>query len=75
MKLLSTPEAAESLGVTVARVQQLIWNGRLPAQKIGGSYVIQETDLELIRERPTGRPPKSKSALGSKAGKKKGNKS
>jgi excisionase family DNA binding protein len=72
MKLLSTPEAAEALGVTVARVQQLIWNGRLPAQKIGGSYVIQEADLELIRERPTGRPPKGKAARGSKAGKKKG---
>jgi excisionase family DNA binding protein len=74
MKLLSTPEAAEALGVTVARVQQLIWNGRLPAQKIGGSYVIQEGDLELIRERPTGRPPKNKVSPSSKVSKKKDNK-
>lgn len=74
MKLLSTPEAAEALGVTVARVQQLIWDGRLPAQKIGGSYVIQESDLELIRERPTGRPPKTKTAAVSNASRKRGSK-
>ena len=68
MKLLSTPEAAEALGVTVARVQQLIWRGRLPAQKVGRDYVIQESDLEAVKVRPTGRPSSKKAAK--KGGKK-----
>ncbi len=57
MKLLSTPEVAERLGVTVARVQTFIWEGRLPAQKVGRDYVIQEEDLKLVQNRKTGRPP------------------
>jgi excisionase family DNA binding protein len=58
MKQLTTPEAAERLGITVARVQQLIWKGRLPAQKIGRDYVINEDDLKLVAERKSGRPAK-----------------
>ena len=57
MRLISTPEAAERLGVTVARVQHLIWAGRLPAQKVGRDYVIQEDDLKLVENRKIGRPP------------------
>ena len=71
MKLLSTPEAAAALGVTVARVQQLIWSGRLPAQKVGRDYVIQEGDLEAVKERPTGRPAKASKEKTTKKGKKK----
>ncbi len=71
MKLLSTPDAAEALGVTVARIQQLIWDGRLPAQKVGRDYVIQENDLEKVRDRPTGRPPTGSKKAGSKKGSKK----
>jgi excisionase family DNA binding protein len=56
MKLLTTPEVAERLGITLARVQQLIWKGRLPAQKIGRDYVINEDDLKLVAERKPGRP-------------------
>lgn len=56
MKLLSTPQVAERLGVTVARVQALIWAGRLPAQKVGRDYVIQEADLRLVKDRKPGRP-------------------
>ena len=59
MKLLTTPEAAERLGITLARVQQLIWKGRLPAQKIGRDYVINEDDLKLVAERKPGRPKKA----------------
>ena len=70
MKLLSTPEAAAVLGVTVARVQQLIWSGRLPAQKVGRDYVIQESDLESVKERPTGRPLKATKKASKKGGKK-----
>lgn len=60
MKLISTVEAAERLGVHVTRVQVLIREGRLPAQMIGGSYVINEDDLKLVADRKPGRPPKPK---------------
>jgi excisionase family DNA binding protein len=57
VKLISTSEAAAKLGVTVARVQALIWSGRLPAQKIGRDYIIKEYDLRLVAHRKPGRPP------------------
>ena len=59
-KLLSVAEAAQRLGVTRARVNQFISNNRLPAQRIGRSFVIQEADLKLIEDRKTGRPLKQK---------------
>ncbi len=58
-KLLSVKESAEILGVNRQRIQVLITDGRLPAQKIGNSYVIKESDLELVKDRKTGRPPKA----------------
>lgn len=59
--LISTKEAAEKLGISLRRVQALVTSGRLPAQKIGNSYVVKEADLELVRERKAGRPLKSES--------------
>jgi len=38
--------------------QQLIWNKRLPVQKIGRDYVIEESDLKLVENRKPGRPSK-----------------
>jgi excisionase family DNA binding protein len=58
-KLLSVIEAAEKLGVSRWRINQLINAGRLPAQKVGRSFIIRESDLEFVRERIPGRPPKS----------------
>lgn len=58
--LLSVTEAAERLGVIRQRVFQLIQSGRLPAVKVGSQYVIKESDLQLVEDRPTGRPPKDK---------------
>ncbi len=58
-KLLSSTEAAARLGLSVARVQTFIWEGRLPAVKVGRSYAIDEDDLKLLADRSTGRPPKS----------------
>ena len=58
--LLSVIEAAEKLGVSRIRVNQFIDEGRLPAKKIGRSYVILESDLQLVENRQTGRPPKDK---------------
>jgi excisionase family DNA binding protein len=76
MKLISSAEAAERLGVHITRVQLLIREGRLPAQKIGRTYVLNEADLKLVADRKPGRPPNPKPAeQGSKArksGKRKG---
>jgi len=63
MKLLSTKEAAEELSLSQNRVIALIAAGRLPAQKIGRDYVIQEKDLKLVSERKPGRPLKPESEL------------
>jgi excisionase family DNA binding protein len=60
INLLSVKQAAEILGVNRQRVQQLIESERLPAEKVGAYYVIKETDLELVKERKVGRPPKVK---------------
>ena len=59
-KLLSTTQAAERVGISVARIQTFIWEGRLPAMKVGRSYAIDEDDLKLVEDRKTGRPPKPK---------------
>ena len=56
--LISSKEAAEKLGLSIRRVQALITDGRLPAQKIGNSFVVREKDLELVRDRKAGRPKK-----------------
>lgn len=60
--LISSKDAAEKLGLSLRRVQALITSGRLPAQKIGNSYVVNEKDLELVRERIPGRPAKKAEA-------------
>jgi excisionase family DNA binding protein len=74
MKLLTTKQVAERLGVSIGRIHQLINEGRLPAEKLGRDYVIREGDLKLVEDRRVGRPPKSKAETDSKAGKKKGSK-
>lgn len=58
MKLLTTKEAAEKLSVTVRRVQAMIKDGRLEAEKLGRDYVVKESALEAVKERKTGRPKK-----------------
>lgn len=56
---LTTTMAADKLGVSRRRVIALIEEGRLPAEKFGRDYVIQESDLALVAERKPGRPKKS----------------
>ncbi len=46
--LIGTKEAAEKLGISLRRVQQLIEIGTLPAKRIGRDYLIQEKDLSKI---------------------------
>ena len=55
---ITTKEAAKKLGVTVRRVQALIKAGRLSAQKMGRDWIIRKTDLDKVRVRQPGRPPK-----------------
>jgi excisionase family DNA binding protein len=59
-RLLTTPEVAERLGVSVRRVQALIKAGRLPSQQFGRDHVIKESDVRLVEDRKPGRPPKPK---------------
>ena len=54
--LLTTKDAAARLGVSQRRVIALIQDGRLPAQKVGRDYLIQERDLKLVSDRKPGRP-------------------
>lgn len=58
-KMLTALEAAEALGVHRSRVHVLIREGRLPATKYGNVYLIKESDLKLVENRQTGRPPKA----------------
>ena len=56
--LIGTREAARRLNVSIRRVQALITAGRLPAEKIGNSYAINESDLKLLNGRKNGRAAK-----------------
>jgi excisionase family DNA binding protein len=66
MALITTAGAAERLGISVRRVQELINSGRLPAQQFGRTYVIDEDDLKLVEDRKPGRPRKSPGAEAAK---------
>jgi excisionase family DNA binding protein len=59
-KEFTTNEAAQELGVTAVRIRAMIRDKRLPAEKFGRDYKIKESDLNLVRERKPGRPPKPK---------------
>jgi excisionase family DNA binding protein len=59
---ISTTDAAGRLGVTRQRVLQLIEAGRLPATLFANVYMIRESDLKLVKDRPAGRPPSAKAA-------------
>jgi excisionase family DNA binding protein len=55
---LTTNEAAEKLGISRRRVLALIKAKRLPADKFGDVYMIDEKDLDLVKDRKAGRPKK-----------------
>jgi excisionase family DNA binding protein len=63
MKLLSTKQAAEILGISPIRVRQLIQEGKLPASRVGRDYVINEADLTNVKTYgKAGRPKVRKEA-------------
>lgn len=66
--LLSTAEVAAQLGVTRQRVIELISHERLPARKVGRSYVVRASDLSLLTRFKVGRPPKPRKKKGDKQG-------
>lgn len=59
-KLLSVADVAERLNLSVQRVKQLIYDERLIAEKVGNQWIIRESDLQDVKTKPTGRPPKQK---------------
>ena len=61
MKLLTTNEAAEKVGISSRRIVALIQAKKLPAEKMGRDYFIKERDLKLIENSKAGRPSKQKS--------------
>lgn len=62
MERLTTKQASEILGVSQRRVIALIEQGKLKADKFASVYTIARTDLETVRNRPNGRPPKAENA-------------
>jgi excisionase family DNA binding protein len=72
MGLITTAQAAERLGISVRRVQELISTQRLPAQQFGRTYVVDEEDLKLVENRKVGRPAKIKAETGDRTSKKRG---
>jgi excisionase family DNA binding protein len=52
---LTTNEAARVLGVSDARVRQLILDRRIPAVKVGNTLVIKQSALERFQHKRNGR--------------------
>lgn len=71
---LSTSQVADKLGVTRQRALELIVSGRLPAQKVGNSYIVRASDVDSLELLKPGRPPKPKDEKASKVNKKGGKK-
>jgi excisionase family DNA binding protein len=55
VRLLSTREAAELLGLSPNRVRQLISSGQIPAHRVGRAYVLLEEDVRCFAGQPPGR--------------------
>ena len=61
-QFVSAPEAAALLGLTDARIRQLLSNGVIQGQKLGErnwAIHIDEVDRYKKERRPPGRPPAS----------------
>ena len=64
--MLSVPEAATRLGVHPGRVRQLVADGRLVGQKVGGRWLVDEAAVaaRAAHDVPPGRPLSSRAAWG-----------
>ena len=56
--MVTVPEAAERLGLSIAMVRRYCAQGKLPAQKVGKGWVIRRWELErfAVNPRRSGRP-------------------
>jgi excisionase family DNA binding protein len=62
-ELISAKEAAERLNLTEQQTRSLIRDGKLPATRVGKTWIIDAKDLPLAQNRPkVGRPLGSKKA-------------
>lgn len=57
-RLLTVPEAADRLGLSIAMVRRYCSQGKLPAQKMGRDWAIRRRDVERFAASPrhSGRP-------------------
>ena len=62
--LLTTSEVAEALGVTSARIRQMVLSGLLPAEKAGRDVLIPVTAVDAAKERKTKPGPIPRAATG-----------
>ena len=58
-RLMTIPEAAERLGLSVAMVRRYCSTGKLPAQKVGRDWTVRQRDVEWFAAaaRRRGRKP------------------
>ncbi len=58
---LTVPQAAAQLGISRQRLSKLVAEGRIPSVQMGagGLRLIDPKDLEAVRVRRVGRPPKA----------------
>jgi excisionase family DNA binding protein len=54
--LLSVPELAKRLSIAESRARALVVSGRIPGQRVGGRWVIDESDAANYRKAAPGRP-------------------
>ena len=54
--IISVKQAARLLNISEVRVRVLIRTKRLPAERIGWAWVIEERNLELVKDRRPGNP-------------------
>jgi excisionase family DNA binding protein len=59
MAKLTAKQAGALLGVTDARVRQMVLEGKLPAGRFGKNLMIDEKDLALVGNRKPGPKPKT----------------
>src|SRR5262245_46712795 len=63
MNLINTKEAAERLGISIVRVRQLIYAGKIEAQNMGRDYAINADSLaKVVVYGKPGRPSAKKAA-------------
>lgn len=63
-RILSLEEASQRSGISASWLRRLVDAGRLPAKKVGKTWLVLEEDVDALAEleRPRGRPLKTLSS-------------